>query len=159
MSILDSVKGFMGMNNDDYDDYDDYEDYDSYDDYEEDTKESSHNKRSSSKSASGFFNRKSKVVPISGGPQVKISRPRSFDESVKIVDDLKSGSMVIFDVKPLDTEEARRIVDFVAGAAYGLDGTLKRVSGGIFVVVPVDVYVTEEELREKTAGRFDWSAV
>ncbi len=148
MSIIDSVKGFMGMDSEeDYEDYDDELDED--EDYDE--------------PRVSFFGKKSaasKVVPISRASQsqIVIKKPRNFDESGSVVDDLMRRHPVIFDVSKLDAEEARRIVDFVAGAVMGLGGDMQRVSGGIFVAAPSQVDISSEEFKEQAKSSFDWSS-
>lgn len=44
-----------------------------------------------------------------------------------IANEIKEGRLVIFDVGQIDNEEARRIVDFMSGAAYGVNGKVRRV--------------------------------
>ena len=53
---------------------------------------------------------------------------------------------------------ARRIVDFLSGAVYALDGNIQKVSNGIFLIAPYNVGIMgdfKDELRNK--GIFPWS--
>lgn len=147
MSFLNTVKNFIGMETDEY--YDD-EYYDEDEAEEEIPRTSTHTfpKRASSK-----------VVPLNSANQarVRIIKPDNFDASTKVADEVKSGRMVIFDVGMLDPDEARRIVDFVAGAVYGVSGNIRRVSGGIFVAAPRNIDITGDNIKEQARNSFDWA--
>lgn len=147
MSFLNTVKNFIGMDTDDeYYDDEYYEEDEEFEDEEPPAR--SFGKRSYSK-----------VVPMSSASpsRVRIIKPENFDASTKIADEIKSGRMVIFDVGTLDAEEARRIVDFVAGAVYGVSGNIRRVSGGIFVGAPKHIDITGDNIKEQARNSIDWS--
>ncbi len=147
MGFINTVKNFIGMETDEY--YDD----EYYDDNEVDDE-------APRASMHTFPKRTSKVVPMSSANQsrVRIMRPENFDASTKVADEVKAGRMVIFDVGKLDDEEeARRTVDFVAGAVYGIDGNIRRVSGGIFVAAPRNIDITGDNVKEQARNSFDWS--
>lgn len=147
MSFINSVKNFIGIETDD--DYYDDEYYDEEDEIEEDEPRRSRTARRGV----------SKVVPINPGTssRVRIMKPTEFDDSTSITDEIKNGRLVIFNVSDLDPSEARRVVDFVSGAAYGVNGNVKRVSGGIFVAAPRNIDITGETLKEHAKNTFDWS--
>lgn len=144
MSFINSVKNFIGMEDDEY--YDDDEYIEEEDEYEEPKKR-----------FTGFSGRK--VVPVNSGAnaKVRIIKPKSFDESTKIADEIKGNRLVIFDVTELNTDEARRIVDFIVGAAYALNGNVRRVSGGIFVAAPNHIDISGDNFKEQAKGSFDWN--
>lgn len=145
MSFLNTVKNFIGLETDEY-----YED--EY--YDEDELEEE-------KPSFGTFPKRpqSKVVPMSTPnlSRVRIIKPENFDASTKVADEIKGGRMVIFDVGMLDADEARRIVDFVAGAVYGVSGNIRRVSGGIFVAAPKNIDITGDNIKEQARNSFDWA--
>lgn len=149
MGFLNTIKNFMGFETDD--DY--YED--DYYDEEEELEDEPIPRRTPS------FARKSssKVVPINPGAssRIRIMKPAEFDDSTGIADEIKAGRLVIFDVGNLDASEARRVVDFVSGAAYGVSGNVRRVSGGIFVAAPRHIDITGDNLKEQTRSSFDWN--
>ena len=147
MGLIDSVKNFIGIETDeDYDD--DY--YEEDEDIEEEPeRESQYFKRPSSK-----------VVPIgsnSCNAKIRIIKPVTFDDSTKVADEVKARRLVIFDVGNMDEDEARRVVDFVAGSVYGLSGNIRRVSGGIFVAAPSNIDITGDNLQAHTRNSFDWN--
>lgn len=145
MSFIGALKNFVGFGTDeDYDEEDYYED----EDFEEESRKTQ------------TFKRPSRVVPIGSGhgnSKIKIIKPMSFDDSIKVADEIKERRLVIFDVGNMDGDEARRVVDFVAGAVYGLSGNIRRVSGGIFVAAPSNIDITGDNLQAQTKNSFDWN--
>lgn len=149
MSFLNTIKNFVGIETDE-----DYYDDDYYED-EEELEEEPIPRRTAS------FGRKnsSKVVPINPGAssRIRIMKPSEFDDSTGIADEIKAGRLVIFDVGNLDASDARRVVDFVSGSAYGVSGNVRRVSGGIFVAAPRNIDITGDNFKEQTRSNFDWN--
>lgn len=90
------------------------------------------------------IHKKSNVVNIhtaSSPMKVVLVEPTSYDEVQSICDDLKSKKPIIINFEEMDKEVARRMVDFVSGAVYALDGTIQKVSNGIVLVAPSNVDV------------------
>ena len=148
MSFIGSVKNFIGMDDED-EYYDDEYMEDDGEEYEDEPK----------RRFTSFSNRASKVVPVRTGSnsKVRIIKPKNFEESSKIADEIKGDRLVIFDVTTLDIDQARRIVDFIVGSAYALNGNVRRVSGGIFVAAPNSIDITGDNLKEQTRSSFDWN--
>ena len=149
MSFISSIKNFIGMEDED-EYYDDDEYIDEEDEYYDDEPK---------RKFASFTHRSSKVVPVRAGSssKVRIIKPKSFEESGKIADEIKEDRLVIFDVTTLDIDQARRIVDFIVGAAYAVNGNVRRVSGGIFVAAPNGIDITGDNLKEQTRSSFDWN--
>lgn len=150
MSFWNTVKSFMGMETDD--DYYDDEYYDEEDEIEEEEPQVKKNPFAAKKTAS-------KVVPINPGAsnRIRIMKPSDFNESKSIADEVMGGRLVIFDVENLDSSDQRRVVDFVSGTVYGVNGHIKRVSGTIFVAAPRSVDITGDNFKEHARNNFDWN--
>jgi len=104
--------------------------------------------------------KKNKVVPLrASSNQVKIviKKPKCFSNSTEVADELKRGRSVVIDVGMLDPDEARRVIDFIAGTIYGVNGSMQKVSGGIFLATPSQVDIMGEILKEAENGGFEWS--
>lgn len=84
---------------------------------------------------------KPKVVNIHANSHVKmiVSKPTSYDEVTRICDELKSRKPVILNLQSVDAKEAERILDFLAGALYAVEGVMQKVSKGVFLIVPNNV--------------------
>jgi cell division inhibitor SepF len=81
------------------------------------------------------------------GVKVVVIEPKSFDEAQEIIDDLKSGRPVIINFEDTDRELARRIIDFISGGAYALDGSTEKISNYVFLFAPKGVEITKETKR------------
>ena len=102
-----------------------------------------------------------KVVNIHTNNQFKvvIMQPETFDDARDICDHLKNKKPVVVNLETISKETAQRVVDFLSGAVYGLDGDIQKVSAGIFLVAPNNVDVLgaafKDEMKNKTAA-FPW---
>jgi cell division inhibitor SepF len=88
----------------------------------------------------------SNVVPIhktTNGLEVCIMKPHSFGDSDKICEALLSGHAVVINLEGFDTEPAQRIIDFVSGAVFAIEGKFYRVSRYIFICSPATIDITE----------------
>ena len=82
----------------------------------------------------------SNVVNLPSAAQQKMSvyHPISYEDTQNIIDNLKSRKPVIVNMEELELDCAQRILDFMAGAVYALNGTIYKISRGIFVVAPTN---------------------
>ncbi|HZJ56892.1 MAG TPA: cell division protein SepF [Clostridia bacterium] len=100
-------------------------------------------------------NKKGKVVNIHTSTYVKVVvyQPLSFDDTQNIIDNLKSRKPIVVNLDSLEADLAQRVLDFMSGAVYSLDGTIQKVSRGIFVLAPSNVDIVgniPEELKGKS---------
>ena len=143
---------FLGFGNDDDDD-----EYD--DDIEYGKNSYSNNKNSyfdeEEEKVEPFVKRKPKVVSLPNSSQVRvvILQPNSFEQSQEICEHLKEKKSVIVNLEFVDKEIARRIIDFVSGAVYGLDGNISKVSNSIFLIAPYNYEITNELAREELKSK------
>lgn len=90
-----------------------------------------------------------KIVNINSGAKVKVvlSRPEHFDEEIKnIADELLKMHTVVLNLEVTPKSESRRLVDFLSGIAYAINGKIKKVSTDTFVVTPSNVDIEGEDL-------------
>ena len=109
---------------------------------------------------SGSKKYQNKVVNIHSASQFKVvvMQPTTFDDSQDICDHLKNKKPVVINLEELDKETAQRLVDFLSGSVYALDGNIQKVSSGIFLIAPYNVDIAgdfKDELRNK--GVFPWA--
>lgn len=101
----------------------------------------------------------SKVVNIHSTSQFKvvIMQPESFDDAQDICDHLKSKKPVVVNLEDIEKELAQRIIDFLSGSVYALDGNIQKVSNGIFLIAPNNVDIMSDFKEEfKNKGAFPW---
>ena len=150
MSFWDNVKKFAQPYSDE--DYDDYEE--EMEDYEEETVESAPRSRRTSPfatetqsesfepapaAATGFSGQ---VLNMNGNKQeVVLFHPANFNDTSKAADDLRSRKAVIVNMENVDKAMARRVVDFLSGCAYALDGKVKKVAQSTYLFCPHNMAV------------------
>lgn len=88
--------------------------------------------------------------PVVAAPQgevrVVIRRPHSFDEAEGIAALIKDGQAVVVNLEGLALETAQRLVDYLCGATYALDGNLEKVGASIFLFTPAGVNIHVRDL-------------
>ena len=78
--------------------------------------------------------------------------PRAYSESQQIADYLKNRCAVVVNLKRVTPDQAKRIVDFLSGTLYAIEGDLQKLGGGIFLCTPKNVNVEgkiTDESKEK----------
>lgn len=75
---------------------------------------------------------------------VIVTSPKVFENAQEIADHMREGRAVLTNFENTDYEVARRIVDFVSGVAYALNGNIKKVGQGVFLCAPQGVEVTHD---------------
>jgi len=93
--------------------------------------------------------KKSKIVSFNGGQAsqrrgIVVLEPKCFEDSKEIANEIKQRMPVVFKVISMEPEEARRVVDFVTGTAYGVNGVVRRITAGIFIAAPANFDVFGE---------------
>ena len=107
-----------------------------------------------------FFGRKGKVVPLNAQGQavrMVISQPTTFEQSEEICSLLKEKKSVIVNLEYVNKDVARRIVDFISGGVYALDGHIQKISNSIFLIAPVNYEITNEMAREEIKSKLSVS--
>ena len=160
MSFWDNVKKFaQPYADDDYDDYDEDDDY--VDDYEEPA-EAPAPRREKRRAAPapvmeeeeddfGFapvpaattgnavstgFSGQVLSMNNSNKQEVVLFRPGSFNDTSKAADDLRNRKAVIVNMENVDKAMARRVVDFLSGCVYALDGDVKKIAQSAYLFCP-----------------------
>lgn len=73
--------------------------------------------------------------------QVMVITPATFDEVPNIAENLRLFRPVIINLEGVDRELARRVIDFMSGATYALEGNTQRIGNQIFLFTPANVEV------------------
>ena len=94
-------------------------------------------------------------MPVSGASTLNVLYPESFDEARNICQFLRLNQAVIVNLENMNRDNAQRIVDFISGSVYSLDGGIKKISAGIFVVTPSTFIVEENHIGDNTKKELD----
>lgn len=89
------------------------------------------------------------------GSKMMLLEPRAYSESQQIADYLKRRNAVVVNLKRVTPDQAKRIVDFLYGTIYAIDGDIQKLGGGIFLCTPNNVVVDgkiTDETKEQTKG-------
>ena len=155
-ALMNKVWDLFGMDTTDQDSYED-EDVYGYENEEDEDKYQEENK----KQLFGGRKNNNKVVamPQSNANAIKmvISQPTTFEQSDEICSFLKEKKSVIVNLEYVNKDVARRIVDFISGGVYALDGYIQKVSNSIFLVAPSNYEITNEMAREEMKNKLSVS--
>lgn len=151
-ALMNKVWDLFGMDSAEPEEYEDENVYE-YDDEEEEVED---------KKLFGRKNReKEKVVSMpqaqSNAIKMVISQPTTFEQSDEICSFLKEKKSVIVNLEYVNKDVARRIVDFISGGVYALDGYIQKVSNSIFLVAPSNYEITNEMAREEMKSKLSVS--
>ena len=101
-----------------------------------------------------FFRRanSAKVVDLRSAnqQQVVVMQPADIDSAQQACDHIRSGKTVICNIEKVDPKIAQRVIDFITGAAYALDGRVMPVSSVIFVVAPRQTTLIEGSITDQS---------
>ena len=100
-----------------------------------------------------FAPARSTGVRISGNAvELKVVKPESYKNASQIADHLLNGRTVVLNLENTNKETARRLIDFLTGAAYAIGGDIKKVSNNTYVVTPGDsVAVSGDQFKNDAA--------
>ena len=157
MSFWDEIKNFAKP-------YNDEEDYDDYDDEMEDSFEEEpapvertppFGRREAPDQETAYapavttataftpastgFN--GQVVNNSNKVQLVLVRPDSFNDAPPIAANMSAKKAVVLNLEGVEKNLARRVVDFLSGCAYALNGTVKKVSQATYVFCPYNMEI------------------
>ncbi len=89
--------------------------------------------------------------------EIIIYEPKVYEDSLAISANLRSGSPVLVNLKHLEPQEGTRLIDFVCGTAYAIDGHMIKIGDTIFLFTPGSIKVVDAE--EKVSLSDDLSAL
>ena len=147
MSFWDNVKKFaQPYSDDDYDEYDE-----EVDEYEEEMQPAARSSRrpspfsaaqetestftSAATSATSSFS--GQVLNMSSGKQeVVLFHAKAFDDAAKAAGELRSKRAIILNMENVDKALTRRVVDFLSGCVFALDGQVKKIAQSTYLFCP-----------------------
>ena len=156
MSFWDNVKKFaQPYSDEDYDDYDE-----EMDEFEEQPQEAAPRARRTSPfataaddasaeapayaaSSSNSSSFSGQVLNMNSGKQeVVLFHAKTFDDAARAADELRRRKAVILNMENVDKALTRRVVDFLSGSVYALDGKVKKIAQSTYLFCPHNMDVT-----------------
>lgn len=106
-----------------------------------------------------YDSKKGRIVDIHTTTQFKVVvlQAKRFEDVKDIADHLKNKKPVVVNLEDTEKDVARRMIDFLSGVVYAIDGGIQKISQGILMVTPYNVGILgdfKDELRNK--GVFPW---
>lgn len=92
------------------------------------------------------------VVRQQTSAPVHVVEPNGFNDAQELGDRLKGNQAVVLNLRGLDRELQRRLIDFSSGLAYAVGGTMRKVDDQVFLLTPTSVEVSEED-KERLQAR------
>ena len=80
--------------------------------------------------------------------------PHNYNEARPIGERYREGNPVIMNLTEMNDRDAKRLVDFAAGLAFALRGSIDKVTNKVFLLSPPNVDVSAEDRRRIAEGRF-----
>ena len=149
---LNKAKSMAGFNNDE-DLRDEVYDYpeDHYDDYPEE--EPVVNNAVPTHTTGG------QTMAHSNAMKVVVIEPKTFEEAGHIINQLRDNRPVLVNFENTDSHAYTRILDFISGATYALDGNIEKVGKDIYMCVPAGISIDHSEDAAPTdiAEQFAWT--
>ena len=108
--------------------------------------------------------RTAKVLPMTGAAPVitsskmVITEPQCFDDVREISEHLKERRSVIVNLETVTKEDQRRIIDFLSGATFVVDGSIQKISTLIYLITPKSVEIQNdiEKSQYRSKLSFSW---
>ena len=162
MSFWDNIKKFtQPYADDDYDEYEDEDELDVFEEEEEPVRANRSGRRlnpfklnledeeedsfdidttpaTTPSTPIGFSG---KVLSNSNKQEVVLFHPSNFNDTSKAADDLRNKKAVILNLENVDKAMARRVVDFLSGCSYALDGKVRKVAQSTYLFCPYNMDV------------------
>lgn len=88
--------------------------------------------------------------------RISIQEPLDYEQDApSVINDIINKKVVVLNLEMVDADMRRRIFDFVSGAVYALDGTVEKVTKGIFVITPNGVEIDNTVTEQISEGNYN----
>ncbi|MFC2950185.1 cell division protein SepF [Virgibacillus sediminis] len=74
--------------------------------------------------------------------KVVLCEPRTYNEAQEIADNIVNRRAVVINLQRVDTQQAKRIVDFLSGTVYAVNGDIQKLGAATFLCTPDNVDVS-----------------
>jgi len=157
--MISKFMGMLGLN-----ETDEYEDEEVVDEIEETYERPARTGYFARRETEERVSRTAKVLPMTGASPVVtsskmvITEPQCFDDVKEISEHLKERRSVIVNLETVTKEDQRRIIDFLSGATYVVDGSIQKISTLIYLITPKSVEIQNdiEKAQYRSKLSFSW---
>lgn len=101
--------------------------------------------------------RESRVVSINGGAGIQptklvLVKPERFDAAAEIADHLRDGHSIIMNLETTPKDVSRRLIDFLSGVTYALDGKIQKAAINTYVIAPKNADLSGDLAEDLESG-------
>ena len=92
-----------------------------------------------------------KLVSLGSGnaqSQVVLITPERFETAAEVADHLRSRRPVLLNMEATPKDVARRLVDFLSGVTYAIDGNIRKIASNTYILTPPNVDLVGDQLNE-----------
>lgn len=163
-AIVNKFMRMMGIGeNEEYDEEVDYYDEEQEDDVEKEELRARRSFRDIENSNPYLRNNnvQPKVIPMNtavSSSKMVITQPTCYEDVQEIGEYLKLRKSVIINLENVGKEDARRVLDFLSGATFMIEGTIQKVSNLIYLMTPKEVEIQNDvdKNQYKQKASFSW---
>ena len=163
-AIVNKFMRRMGIGeNEEYDEEVDYYDEEQEDDVEKEEPRARRSFRDIENSNPYLRNNnvQPKVIPMNtavSSSKMVITQPTCYEDVQEIGEYLKLRKSVIINLENVGKEDARRVLDFLSGATFMIEGTIQKVSNLIYLMTPKEVEIQNDvdKNQYKQKASFSW---
>ncbi|MBR1496333.1 MAG: cell division protein SepF [Oscillospiraceae bacterium] len=80
--------------------------------------------------------------------QVVLITPDRFETAAEVADHLRSSRAVLLNMESTPKDVARRLVDFLSGVTYAIDGNIRKIASNTYILTPQNVNLVGDQLDE-----------
>lgn len=162
--VINKFMDMMGLGNREEPEYEETEEYENEEQPVEEIYEKPFSRRSFSDidrtSACSSRSMQSKVIPMNtaiSSSKMVITQPTCYEDVQEIGEYLKAKKSVIINLENVGKEDARRILDFLSGATFMIEGTIQKVSNLIYLITPKNVEIQNDLERSQYKQKLSFS--
>ena len=78
---------------------------------------------------------------ITADTNIALFEPKNFDEATEIGHHIKNNRACCLNLHRLPSEYRQRIIDFLSGVVFGVDGSIKRIGENVILCSPKNLQV------------------
>jgi len=95
-------------------------------------------------------------IKVSSGASIEmvVVKPEKLETVTQIADYLVDRKTILLNLEETNKETARRLIDFLNGVAYAINGDLRKVATNTYVITPSNVELTGEKLSSNQEAAF-----
>lgn len=142
------------------DDYDDETSEREFKDYSDGKTEYNQTQKSSvpetSRERTSSKNNRLVEINTTARLEVAVMSPTVFNDAKEIAEFLSRKNPVVINLEKADRADTRRIVDFLSGVVYAINGNIQKISNDIFLVTPYNVSVLGSFKEDLKKGVLPW---